>query len=66
MQLKDWRERQNLSRPQFAELIGRTVEAVRRYEEGKRIPDRETMPVIVSVTSGDVTPNDFFGWSGTA
>lgn len=61
MNLRDWRERAGLSRLEVADRIRRTVETVRRYEEGTRIPDRETMPVIVEATAGLVTPNDFFG-----
>lgn len=61
MTLKDWLDRENVSPPQFAERIGRTSEAVRRYISGDRIPDRDTMPLIVRHTAGKVTPNDFFG-----
>ena len=61
MTLKDWLSREDMTPPQFAERIGRSAEAVRRYVAGERIPDRETMPVIVEQTAGEVTPNDFFG-----
>ena len=44
----------------FAERIGRSREAVRRYCNGERIPDRETMPLIVQASDGRVQPNDFF------
>ncbi|MFT3966848.1 MAG: helix-turn-helix transcriptional regulator [Sphingobium sp.] len=63
MHLKDWREAKGLTRQQLAERLARTPEAVRRYEEGERIPDRATMSLIVAVTDGRVTPNDFFGVS---
>lgn len=61
MTLKDWLIEQNVEPSAFAERIGRTTEAVRRYVNGARIPDRATMPLIVSETSGTVTANDFFG-----
>ena len=62
MTLKDWLSRDGApTRPQFAARLGRTAEAVRRYEEGERIPDRETMPLIARETEGEVTANDFFG-----
>ena len=61
MTLQDWREGEGLTRAALAEKIGGTAESVRRYEKGLRVPDRETMPLIVEVTSGAVTPNDFFG-----
>lgn len=61
MTLKDWLIEQNVEPSAFAERIGRTTEAVRRYVNGARIPDRATMPLIVSETRAAVTANDFFG-----
>lgn len=61
MTLKDWLEAEGVTVPRFATRIGRTNEAVRRYVTGERIPDRETMPLIVTATAGRVSPNDFFG-----
>lgn len=61
MTLKDWLLQQGVEPSAFAERIGRTTEAVRRYVNGARIPDRATMPLIVSETQGRVTANDFFG-----
>lgn len=61
MTLKDWLEREKLSNVEFARMIDRTPEAVRRYANGERIPDKETMPLIVDRTRGFVTANDFFG-----
>ena len=66
MTLKDWLIEQNVEPSAFAERIGRTAEAVRRYVNGARIPDRATMPLIVSETHGKVTANDFFGIDVTA
>lgn len=61
MTLKDWFEEQGIEAPEFARRIGRSTEAVRRYLNGDRIPDRSTMPLIVRETNGRVTANDFFG-----
>lgn len=61
MTLKDWLENEGITIPEFAARIKRTPEAVRRYVNGERIPDRETMPVIVAETGCAVTANDFFG-----
>lgn len=61
MQLRDWLASEGIEPRDFAPRIGRTPEAVRRYVAGERIPDRETMPLIVEATRGSVTPNDFFG-----
>lgn len=60
MQLKDWLTEEGQTLAEFGERIGRTAEAVRRYANGDRIPDRETMPKIAEVTKGRVTANDFF------
>src|SRR5688572_26449322 len=57
MTLRDWLDTNGKSNAQFGEIIGRTAEAVRRYAAGDRIPDRETMPLIVEATGGKVTPN---------
>lgn len=59
--LKEWLTAEDIPVPRFASMIKRTPEAVRRYINGDRIPDRDTMPVIVRETRGAVTPNDFFG-----
>ena len=61
MTLKDWLTANDKNNAEFGAAIGRTAEAVRRYAGGERIPDRETMPLIVEATAGQVTANDFFG-----
>ena len=66
MKLGKWLEAKGLKPADFAPRIERTAEAVRRYAAGERIPDRETMPLIVRETAGEVTPNDFFDLPETA
>lgn len=61
MQLRDWLAAKGLSIVDFAKKIDRTPEAVRRYANGERIPDKTTMPAIAAETAGEVTANDFFG-----
>lgn len=61
MLLQDWLSQEDFSYAQFAGCVSRTAEAVRRYANGERIPDRETMVAIVHATDGHVTPNDFYG-----
>jgi transcriptional regulator with XRE-family HTH domain len=61
MTLAEWLKGKKLSNAEFAAKIERTAEAVRRYANGERIPDKETMPLIAQATGGDVTANDFFG-----
>jgi len=61
MTLRDWLADNGVSNAEFGRRIDRTAEAVRRYASGERIPDRETMPMIMRVTGGEVSANDFFG-----
>lgn len=61
MNLKDWLSAEGVSYTEFAAKIGRTAEAVRRYANGNRIPDKDTMPLIARETGNSVTANDFFG-----
>lgn len=61
MKLADYLASNEITRPQFAELIGTSTEAVRRYCEETRIPERDIMLRIVEQTGGEVTANDFFG-----
>jgi hypothetical protein len=61
MQLQDWLAREGLTYGQFGGAISRSAEAVRRYANGTRIPDREAMTGIVRETGGKVMPNDFYG-----
>lgn len=60
MKLRDWLDERDISNGDFGNRIKRTAEAVRRYAAGERIPDKDTMPLIVDATGGAVTPNDFF------
>lgn len=61
MRLSDWLKDNNVSNAEFGRRIERTAEAIRRYAAGDRIPDRDTMPLIVEATGGKVTANDFYG-----
>lgn len=61
MKLDAWLNANSLTELEFAGKIGRSREAVRRYANGERIPDRDTMPIIARETAGQVTANDFFG-----
>lgn len=66
MTLAEWLEAEKVSNTEFAARITRTAEAVRRYANGERIPDKGTMPLIVEATGGKVTANDFFGIAAPA
>lgn len=61
--LRRWLDHHDISDGDFGKRIDRSGEAVRRYANGDRIPDRVTMPKIVRETNGGVTANDFFGIS---
>ena len=60
MKLRDWLDERDISNADFGDRIKRSAEAVRRYAAGNRIPDRETMPLIVAETDGAVRADDFF------
>lgn len=60
MNLNDYLQTVNLSRAEFANLIGVSGQAVGRYANSKRIPEPKVMKAIVLVTDGKVTPNDFY------
>ena len=60
MRLADYLTEKGLTLTAFAGEIGVSVEAVRRYSEGARIPSRDIMPRIEKATDGKVRPNDFF------
>jgi transcriptional regulator with XRE-family HTH domain len=61
MRLDEYLTQTSASRAEFAQEIGVSVESVRRYLAGERIPDREIMVKIALATDGQVTANDFFG-----
>lgn len=61
MTLSDYLAEAQLGRRQFAKVIGVSPEAVRRYLNGERMPDREVMSRIALATGCKVTANDFFG-----
>ena len=60
MRLTDWLAEQERSPKTFAERIGTSEAAVRRYMCGSRIPIQGVMQRIFEATGGDVTPNDFY------
>jgi len=64
MKLAEWRDGFGYSVEYIAERLGCTRQSVYRYErplfQGGRLPDAATLREIVRMTSGDVTPNDWF------
>jgi transcriptional regulator with XRE-family HTH domain len=61
MKLGDYLSAKSIRRADFAQMIGRSPEAVRRYMKGERKPEEDTMRRIAEITEGEVTANDFFG-----
>lgn len=61
MKLADYLNEQNLRQEEFAARLGVEQATVSRYLSGKRMPTRRILEVIVEITSGRVTPNDFMG-----
>lgn len=58
MKLSDYLKRHNVSRDQFAALIGVDRVSVYRWETGKAFPIRH-LSKITAETKGKVTANDF-------
>jgi hypothetical protein len=44
----------------FADRLGKPLTTIWRYINGERIPSREIMSDIITLTKGEVTPNDFY------
>ena len=51
----------NLTIGKFASIVGVSVQAMHRYLNGERTPHREVMVRIISATTDEVQPNDFYG-----
>jgi transcriptional regulator with XRE-family HTH domain len=60
MRLQEYLAIHRVSRADFAQQIGVSVESVRRYLTG-RVPEPSVMEKIIEETEGKVTANDFFG-----
>jgi transcriptional regulator with XRE-family HTH domain len=60
MQLGTYLEGHQISKPDFAETIKVTVQAVHRYVSGERTPNLVVMQRIINATNGSVGPSDFF------
>ena len=60
MKLKAYLSETGTSYSAFAEKIGTSAEAVRRYVTGTRMPTPDVMARIVAATEGTVEPNDFY------
>lgn len=60
MTLGHYLQHHGLTAAEFADRIGVSPEATRRYAAGARIPHQAVMVRIFEVTGGVVTPNDFY------
>lgn len=61
MRLENWRKLAGKERSDVAAFVGVTVEAVRLWESGNRIPHRNQMKRLGELSEGAVTANDFYG-----
>lgn len=61
MKLQTYIEKASITQEQFAASLGVTQAAVSRWIQGKKLPRPEAMKRISEITSGEVTPNDFYG-----
>lgn len=66
MKLESYLNEYSIDPGAFADRIGVTLYTLQRYMRGKRIPDKEKMPLIYAETSGKVSANDFYGLNGHA
>ena len=61
MKLNEYLTQNDLSPGEFAEMLGEKPPiTVYRYLDGSRIPNKETMCKIASLTGYQVMPNDFY------
>lgn len=60
MKLRDWLVLKGYSQEEFAQQIDVTQQAVATYVLETSIPRKPTMLRIIDVTSGAVTPADFY------
>lgn len=58
--LKDWLKHEGLTVTEFARHIRRSQPTVTRYIKGERIPEMQTMLLIMKMTKNKVQPNDFY------
>jgi transcriptional regulator with XRE-family HTH domain len=69
MKLAVYRTSRGLSHDEMAALVGlvtrNRARAVRRWENGERVPRPTQMARIIAVTAGEVGPADFFDVSFT-
>jgi DNA-binding transcriptional regulator YdaS (Cro superfamily) len=59
MKLLDYLKKQNIADHAFAETVGRSRSAVRKWMYGQRIPRPAEMLAIKEATDGKVTADDF-------
>ena len=61
MKLEEYMKKSGLKIGDFAREIDVTNMAVHNWISEKRTPNQVMMQKIVSITKGEVTPNDFYG-----
>ena len=59
MTLDSYLKKAGVKPPEFAKTLGVRLTTVYRYLSG-RVPETSVMKRIIEVTSGEVTPNDFY------
>ena len=60
MGLDEFMRARGLTNAAFARLLDVTEMSVLRYRRGSRLPRRQVLEKIVTITNGMVTANDFF------
>lgn len=59
MQLGRYLQNEGLSMRQFADEIGVSVQAISRYVNEGRMPEKKILVKILKITNGRVRPDDF-------
>lgn len=60
MKLIDWLHQNDMTSAEFGRMVNMSRSGANRIVKGERIPRPKTLVAILHVTSGQVTPSDFF------
>lgn len=60
MKLQTYLDRNKISQSAMAKALGISAVAVHRYVRGTRLPEHAVLAKLLTLTDGQVTPNDFY------
>ena len=64
MNLKKWREKNNITRVKTARLFGLSESFIKKVEDGDRVPSLKTAQRIEDITNGEITVADLVQIAG--